>query len=437
MIPAVQAPPAPPAGPAGPTPKTTIVGTPVLPVGAPRPSLSPEATRFRPEPAPVAEPTAPAPGTAASELGKLFGGGPAHPSVPSPTPPPSSTRVGPRPAAPAPFSASPTEAKGPWAMDALDALMDDVDAGFGAILGDEPPRTTRDGSEAALAAPPAGDRSADLEGARALFADLAIGHVRPVRDFMIDLRSAQARTEWVGLCLPTVRSLRAMAAQLDQTGLCALLDRFASALDAAGQARTPIVEGAVREALEGAYAPLVEAMPGAFALDEEKGRRDAVIVQSLLLQVPGVRKVTIDKLYAAGLSSLDVLHLATPREIAETTGIDIALAKAIAERFERYRDELAQAAPDAGRSIEHAELAKLAERLRAEHAAFEAAESTGDLAKKRDLRKAREGTVLQIKVLMARLGQTERVAVLDKVPFAKKLDEVERYLDEVRSAARS
>ena len=40
---------------------------------------------------------------------------------------------------------------------------------------------------------------------------------------------------------------------------------------------------------------------------------------------------------------------------------------------------------------------------------------------------------VEIKVLMARLGEVERLAKLDKLPFGQKVNELTKYLDEAKN----
>src|SRR5258708_31483818 len=114
-------------------------------------------------------------------------------------------------------------------------------------------------------------------------------------------------------------------------------------------------------------------MPQGFALEMDRTQREHVVVHSLLSQVPGVRAVTIDKLHAAGLSTLDTLFLASAAEIVHTTGIATDLAERIAEKFAQYKKELRSAAPDATRAQEREKLSALAAKLKKENDAYDAA----------------------------------------------------------------
>jgi hypothetical protein len=173
-------------------------------------------------------------------------------------------------------------------------------------------------------------------------------------------------------------------------------------------------------------------MPEAFALELDRTQREAVIIQSLLLQVPGVRKISIDKIFAAGLTTLDVLFAAKTEELAAVTGIAEHVCEGICERLQRYRGELKEATPEASRAKERAQLKDLIRELREHHLAYEAA-AAGWSAEakdaKRRMRVAREGTLLKIKVLLARLGEVERLDAVERVPFAEKLVQLEKFLE--------
>lgn len=336
-------------------------------------------------------------------------------TIHSEPPPPS---VAPRPAAPQ-----------MWAADSTESLLDDIDDGFASILGDDGPKTSRDDGGVSPAAKSVQHSSGGLSGARDLFAELAKVHVRHVRDFMIDVVSGQAKTEWVGVCEPAIQSLREMGEQLAMADFCTALDGFSSALANASASLQPVVEGPARQRLVDSYQPLVAAMPSAFALDDARSAREGVIVQALLLQLPEVRSVALGRLYKAGLTSLDVYYLARPEEIAQTTGLDIEVAKKIKNKFVQYKKQIESASIDAERSYEHKRLEELAMDLARHHRTVE---TEDDAKAKREARKAREETLLEIKVLLARLGETDRLAAMDKLPFAEKARELGRYLEKVK-----
>ncbi len=191
----------------------------------------------------------------------------------------------------------------------------------------------------------------------------------------------------------------------------------------------------MREALLARYDDLSRLMPQAFALDLDRTQREAAILQSLLLQVPEVKKVTLDRMYAAGLTTLEAMFLATPGDIAATTGIPEALASQIVERFRAYRDQVRATVPDATRAKEREQIARLTAKLRAEHDEYERVSSEwskGSGAQKRELRKAREQTLLDLQVALARLGEVDRLTQLERLPFEQKLAYLESFLEEAR-----
>jgi hypothetical protein len=284
------------------------------------------------------------------------------------------------------------------------------------------------------------DTHVDLAPVRELFAALAANHMRHVRDFMIDVKWGEAPREWIEICIPAVASLRRAADRLDLAELAVGLDGFAAELRARTSEPARTIAGAAKEKLLESYAHLVETLPQAFALDSDTSQREAVIIQSLCLSVPDVRKVTIDKLHAAGLTSLKTLFDAKPEEIAQVAGIPEGLALRIVERFQAYRRELQNASPQDARAAERDRLAALTATLREQHDGYEEAArgwSPEAKGKKRDLFRLREETWLAISLLLARFGEVERIQGIERVPFAQRIAQLAEYLDEARQKYRS
>jgi hypothetical protein len=275
----------------------------------------------------------------------------------------------------------------------------------------------------------------DLAEVRSLFAQLAANHVRQVRDFMLDVRWGEATVDWIGICEPALSSLRRAAEKMDLFELCGALDRFSSALTGTQTKGGRTIDGDRREALLRTYEELSATMPQAFALDLDRSQREAVILQSLLLQVPDVKKVTVDKLYAAGLTTLEAMLLATPGDVVATTGIDETLAAQIVGRFRQYKEQLRKTVPDAARASERAKIGELTARLRREHLAFEASGSAWTRqadAHRKDLRRRRAQTLLDIQVVLARLGEVDRIKDMERLPFDRKILHLESFLEEAR-----
>jgi hypothetical protein len=342
--------------------------------------------------------------------------------------PPAEARASVRPTAPDMMTTPPSNGQASIA-DTFERLLssEDLDAGFASI---EKPATSTgaQGSNGAFA-------MTDLAEVRLLFAQLAANHVRQVRDFMIDLRWSEPTTDWLPICEPALRSLRRAADKLELTDLCEALDRFSATLAEVLTTGAKTIAGPSREGLLARYEELSRLMPQAFALDLDRTQREAAILQSLLLQVPEVKKVTLDRMYAAGLTTLEAMFLANPGDIAATTGIAEPLAREIVDRFRAYREQVKATVPDATRARDREHIAELTARLRRENDDYEqaAASWTREASEqKKELRKAREQTLLDIQVALARLGEVQRLSQLERLPFEKKLAHLEAFLEEAR-----
>ncbi|HEY5146339.1 MAG TPA: hypothetical protein VII82_06215 [Polyangiaceae bacterium] len=342
--------------------------------------------------------------------------------------PPAEARASVRPTAPDMMTTPPSNGQASIA-DTFERLLssEDLDAGFASI---EKPATSTgaQGSNGAF-------EMTDLAEVRLLFAQLAANHVRQVRDFMIDLRWSEPTTDWLPICEPALRSLRRAADKLELTDLCEALDRFSATLAEVLTTGAKTIAGPSREGLLARYEELSRLMPQAFALDLDRTQREAAILQSLLLQVPEVKKVTLDRMYAAGLTTLEAMFLANPGDIAATTGIAEPLARQIVDRFRAYREQVKATVPDATRARDREHIAELTARLRRENDDYEqaAASWTREASEqKKELRKAREQTLLDIQVALARLGEVQRLSQLERLPFEKKLAHLEAFLEEAR-----
>jgi len=296
-------------------------------------------------------------------------------------------------------------------------MLDDIDSGFDAIV--------RPGSGTAGS----GALAVDLLEPQALFAQIAATQTRPIRDFMVELKLGDASREWVRVCMPGVKSLRKSAQEMGLGELAKALDGYLAALELADTHESAVVSSAAKDLIIGAYQDLAAQLPDAFSLQEDGDRREPIIVQSLLAQLPDVRKVALDKIYAAGLTSLSAFYMAKPSDIGEATGLPLDLCQRIWERFQRYRKQISEMPPDVDRTAEHNKLRELAAQLAALNAAYEGRGAAAARASdKKQIRQDRTETMLEITVLLARLGEVRRVELLERLPFERKLEELERYL---------
>jgi len=275
----------------------------------------------------------------------------------------------------------------------------------------------------------------DLSEVQALFGKLAANHVRPVRDFMIELKWGHASRQWLSVCEPAVTSLHGAAEKLELTGLSGALARFGAALrSAAGTAGA--LDDAQRQEIVTRYEALVRLMPEAFSLDAEGSQRETAIVTCLLLQVPGMQKWVIDRLSRVGLSGFGTLFLAKAEDVAATAGIDEELAWRIVDKVQEHRLEVQTRVVDTARAHERKRVEALLGQLSRQHAEFEAVSamwSPEAMQRKNEVRRERELTLLEINVMLACLGEVSRMREIERLPFERKLVMLRSFLSEAGS----
>jgi len=260
----------------------------------------------------------------------------------------------------------------------------------------------------------------DLAAVRGVFNEVAAVHVSQVRDIMLELRYGEAHPAWIESTKPALKSLRAMAAQMELTDLVAALDEFVVA-----------VGGSDKTVLMQRYQKLIELIPNAFSLDVERDRREPIIIEALLSQVEGVERPIIDKLFAVGLNRLDALLSANVDDLVVVANVRHDLAITIVDHFQAYRQSArsVMSAPDP--VSEKKQLHDLLIVMSLQNDEFNRADKDWtDEARtaKRELRKQREQTFQKIKVALARLGEREQLSRLERLPFKDRIAMLDRYL---------
>lgn len=271
--------------------------------------------------------------------------------------------------------------------------------------------------------------ASDLEEAQRLFLEISVNYLGPVRDLIVEIDLGEPTKEWLGICRPSVGSMLRAARELELGELAQRLDEVLTALEHAERGPGAGIEPRAREALRAAYDKLVALLPAAFGVKEERDRREPVIVQSLLQQVSDVRKVALDRIYAAGLTSLELFYKAKPQDISDAAGISRELAERIVARFHRYRRELASVPPVPRKNHDRSQLELLTKRLEDQNSAFEASsKGWSSSEEKRRLRQERAGTVIELNLILARMGEMNLVRELERLPFTRKAEELRRFL---------
>jgi hypothetical protein len=299
---------------------------------------------------------------------------------------------------------------------------DDVDSAFARIVSQAP----RPPGQGLLAEDPQA-KKANAE----LFAAMAGTHARPIKDFLLELLVGSTSKQWLDVARPAAQSILKGANELGQSDLVAALTTFNEALESAGKAFGSKIDGAERDSIVRAHAALSTALPQAFDLVKERDQREPLVVRHILLQVPGIHKVAIDKLYAAGLASLDALCRSSVDDLVQIGRLERDGADAISKRFRQYWTE--RTAQPVHKTEEKArkKLATLLEQLGLAHQAFQRAEADEDREKKRDARNARRSSSLAINVLLAQLGEVDLVEELERSPTERRIERVRSYVDEM------
>jgi hypothetical protein len=307
----------------------------------------------------------------------------------------------------------------------LDMDWDDLESGFDAILSDEAQGESRRDSTAP-------------QEVTELFKQIAVTHLAPVRDFVVELELGQGSREWILVCLPAIASIKKSAEGMGVRDMIGALEAVREALEAAqNEPGTGIGESA-RIAITDSYNALAMDLPHVYEAGQERSRREPIIVQSLLRQVHGVRDVALDKLYSAGLVNLQAYYSARPEEISETTGLPLQLCQAIVARFASYRDDRGSIAPDDKRKSELSELSTLTtelDRVNREYERSQRGWSRDSAHARREARKQRNDLVLKINLVLARLGEVDLVKELERLPFERKVESIEKYVEESKAGA--
>ena len=271
---------------------------------------------------------------------------------------------------------------------------------------------------------------ADLSAAREMFLNLGGTQLRPVLDTMILLREDRASRAWLDGCAAPLKQLKTMAAELELKQVSDDIDRVLKRLDRV-QKKYPEVAASERDSLLDAYRRLARAFPNAADPNKAWDERQPIIVDALLRQAVGPRTHSLGKLFGAGLNHLNVLSKATADDIASTAGVDNELARRIAGVFRSYQQDYAQPISGPNRGAELAQLRELVTALQTAHDEYCAARSSWSesaLVQRKISRATRASLILQIHVLLARLGEVAQVQAISQLPFSSKLERLDSFI---------
>ena len=265
-----------------------------------------------------------------------------------------------------------------------------------------------------------------------LFGDIAANYARPIKNFIFELKRGTATKDWVDICRPAMQGITRAAEGMGLRPAAQRMVDFQAALSLAQASEERVLGGELRRLILWCYEDLVKALPQAFVIGEEEQKREGIIINSLLLQIPDVGRVTIEKLYRVGLTSLDALYLAKKDDLAIATGISPELSESICLKFKAYRAGLEGALREVGEG-QRKRLSEMVADLQRQHDGFvhASANEWSDpslAAAKRDFRQQRQTCVLWINVLLAEIGELDLINELQKMSFERRIQRLNQYL---------
>ncbi|MBX7220755.1 MAG: hypothetical protein K1Y36_12470 [Blastocatellia bacterium] len=270
-----------------------------------------------------------------------------------------------------------------------------------------------------------------------LFANIAAAYVQPVKEFMAELRRGKVSKEWLEICRPAVQSIARASESMEYYELSRLLRNFDELLASAqNEPDNRAIKINWQAKLLKSYADLEELLPQTFGIPETTDSPEGIIINSLLKQVKGVGQGTIKKLFAIGMTSLDLYYLASPSDVAAAAGLKLWLAERILERFQEYQTTTRQLEQVTDQN-EHRLLAlhELIDDLKRQQFLFKQATiedwySNSNSEGKKQSRKERQRKMWQVNVLLAELGELDLIQEIKNLVFEKRIERLQEFLEE-------
>jgi hypothetical protein len=202
-----------------------------------------------------------------------------------------------------------------------------------------------------------------------------------------------------------------------------------------------LLECDTRDFILASYSDMSEVLPDVFRTGEFEQMREDVIIKASLQQIPGIGRVTFDKLYRAGLGSLHALFLANKEDLVVATSIPAPLCERIAEKFQEYRAEALGISEHDAQSGYRARLTCLVSELRRLHEELENASAGATLNaglsnEKRQRRQLRQQCFLQIIATLAELGDIDLINNIQRLSFRQRIKRLREHLEILDGEAR-
>ena len=305
----------------------------------------------------------------------------------------------------------------------LDAIFDDVTT---ASLADAKKRVQAQRESERVRV-----EQADAMAAREMFRDVTAVHLRQAKEALLAIREGRDARSAIGPAIAAVEVVLDAARQIGETTMVDPLDALLRDLKEAEKSTD--IAPSVRSRILSAWRKLP--LPSdQLDLGAEHERREAIIVRSLLGQVPDLEKLGVDKMYAAGLGSLETLVSASAEDIAATTGLEQSTSASIVARVAEHASDFGASVACIDRERVRSRFEALLRTLRHEHEAFERAARTWtdeSFAEKRRRRAERARVLRQIDVVLAMLGEIDRMEELERLPVHRRIERLDGLVRDV------
>jgi hypothetical protein len=273
----------------------------------------------------------------------------------------------------------------------------------------------------------------DEAAVQELFRNIAAAYALPLKNFVFELQRHTATKDSIEFCRPILRSISGAAGSVNLPETVQRMTEFDTALSLGQTSSDHLLKGEIRQQILASYEVLAEVLPEAFRMDGEAQKRGDIIIQSLLPQVPGIGCITFDKLYQAGLGSLDMLFLANKEDLAAVTAIAPGLCESMCNKVQQYRAEAEARARPVAQSGYRSRLVELVNELRdqmdIERVKGEAGTDTPAVDARRRRLRRRQQCFLEINVTLAELGELGLINQLKKLSRKQRLQVLDEYLN--------
>ncbi len=271
-----------------------------------------------------------------------------------------------------------------------------------------------------------------------LFCEIASGYCKPLKDFLFEVNRGVARREWVEYCRPSLRAILKGARQARfPADSLELMEKMDEQLAHAETNCQHFLTQEIQQKILLAYVRLEEKIPKIFRRSSSNHLRGKIIFESLLFQVAGIGKKTIQRLSAAGLTSLGTFSLVNVFDLSSVTGIPLLRCRQICLTFREHFAWIESIPPEKHDQLLLDKLGDLTSRLsiwKRKKSAKKGSEAVPFPAPATPLLHTLQNkklTLLQIRLILAELNQLELLRHLEAKRISQVICQLNNFLSSV------